>query len=71
MVIHRDGTQLKERVGELFAFDGLGRAKVDRIEAGDVCAVVGIKSVDIGNTIACIDKPNRCPSSASTSPPCT
>jgi GTP-binding protein len=61
MVIHRDGTQLKERVGELYAFDGLGRAKVDRIEAGDVCAVVGIKSVDIGNTIACIDKPEPLP----------
>ncbi len=57
MVIHRDGTQAKERVGELFAFDGLGRAKTDQAIAGDICAIVGIKTVDIGNTIASLENP--------------
>ena len=51
-VIHRDGTQKNERLGELFVFDGLGRSKVDQVFAGDICAVVGLESVDIGNTIA-------------------
>ena len=60
-VIHRDGTQRKERVGELLAFDGLGRKKVSEVSAGDICAVVGIESVDIGNTIASLENPKPLP----------
>ncbi len=61
MVIHRDGTQAKERVAELYAFDGLGRSRVDSVSAGDICAVVGVKSVDIGNTIADLENPMPLP----------
>ena len=60
-VIHRDGTQAREKIGELFVFDGLGRQKVDRVPAGDLCAVVGLDSVDIGNTIADPDDPRPLP----------
>ena len=60
-VIHRDGTQRRERVGELLIFDGLGRKKVAQVTAGDICAVVGMETIDIGNTIACIDKPMPLP----------
>ena len=60
-LLHRDGTTTKERVGEVFLFDGLGRAKVDRVTAGDVCAVVGIPSVDIGATIADAENPKPLP----------
>lgn len=56
-VIRRDGTQVKEQIGELYLFDRLGRIKADEVEAGDICAVVGLDSVDIGNTIACPDNP--------------
>jgi GTP-binding protein len=51
IVIHRDGTQARERIGELYEFDGLGRKRVEAVAAGDICAVVGMGSVDIGNTI--------------------
>ena len=51
VVIHRDGTRTNERIAELFVFDGLGRSKVDEVQAGDIAAIVGIESVDIGNTI--------------------
>ncbi len=57
MVIHRDGTEAKERIGELLIFDGLGRQKVEEVGAGDICAVVGLESVNIGNTIADPEKP--------------
>ncbi len=60
-VIRRDGTQAKERVGELFVFDGLGRKKVDSVPAGDICAVVGLSTVDIGITIADPDHPEPLP----------
>ncbi len=61
IVIHRDGTQANEKVAELFVFDGLGRRKVSRVAAGDICAVVGLDSVDIGNTIADPDNPRPLP----------
>ncbi len=60
-VIHRDGTQCREKVGELYTFDGLGRAKAEEVLAGDVCAVVGLESVDIGNTIADAERPEPMP----------
>ena len=60
-VIHRDGTEHRERVGELYVFDGLGRTRTEEVAAGDICAVVGLESVDIGNTIACIERPEPLP----------
>jgi len=60
-VIHRDGTQANEKVGEVHVFDGLGRRKVDQVPAGDICAVVGLGSVDIGNTIADPEDPRPLP----------
>ncbi len=61
MVLHRDGTQKKERVAELYAFDGLGRQKTESVSAGDICAVVGLETVDIGNTIADLERPMPLP----------
>ncbi len=60
-VICREGTHRTERVGELFVFDGLGRQKADSVSAGDICAVVGVESVDIGNTLADPDDPTPLP----------
>ena len=51
-VFHRDGSKVLERIGELHVFEGLGRKKVDSVPAGDICAIVGLESVDIGNTVA-------------------
>ena len=36
---------------QLYTFDKLGRVEVDEVTAGDVCAVVGIEDVEIGDTI--------------------
>ena len=60
-VIHRDGTNKNEQVGELYLFDGLGRIKVQEVTAGDICAVVGLDSVDIGNTLADPEHPEPLP----------
>ncbi len=56
-VFHRDGRSGVERVGELQVFEGLGRRTVEEVPAGDICAVIGLESVDIGNTIASPDDP--------------
>ncbi|HOW73079.1 MAG TPA: GTP-binding protein [Phycisphaerae bacterium] len=56
-LIHRDGTIATEQIAELYLFDGLGRRKVDEVPAGDICAVVGIQSVDIGTTLTDLENP--------------
>ncbi len=56
-VIRLDGTRTTEQISELFVFDGLGRQKTAEVTAGDICAVVGIESIDIGSTIADPDHP--------------
>lgn len=60
-VLHRDGSRQDERVGELHLFDGLGRRRVDAVAVGDICAVVGLMSADIGNTLADPDDPQPLP----------
>ena len=60
-VFRRDGTQKVERVGELYVFDRLGRIRAEEVEAGDLCAVMGLDSVDIGNTIAGMENPTPLP----------
>ncbi len=52
MVIDREGNETLQRIGQLFRFRGLGRVEVGRIEVGDLFAVVGLESVDIGDTLA-------------------
>ncbi len=56
-VVHRDGSQTIERCAELHLFDGFGRVRVDEVPAGDVCAIVGLESVEIGNTLTDPDHP--------------
>lgn len=60
-VIHRDGTHANEKIAELYVFEGLGRKRVEEVPAGEICAVVGLGSVDIGNTIADPEHPNPLP----------
>ncbi len=48
----RDGTQKKMRIKELNIFEGLGRAKVESVSSGDICAVIGVEDFEIGETIA-------------------
>ena len=55
--IDRHGKRTNQRVGQLHQFDGLGRKEVDSIEAGDICAVVGLSEVDIGDTLADFNDP--------------
>jgi GTP-binding protein len=52
VVLHRDGTQTRQRIDQILRFQGLGRKEVDHIDVGDLCAVVGLEKFDIGDTIA-------------------
>ncbi len=56
-LMKRDGSILKSRVKELYTFEGLGRMKADKVEAGEICAVAGIEGFEIGDTIADFENP--------------
>jgi len=56
-LMKRDGTIKKSRVKEVHTFEGLGRMKVDEVQAGDICALVGIEGFEIGDTVADFENP--------------
>lgn len=56
-LVKRDGTIQKTKIKELHTFEGLGRRKVESVEAGDICALVGIEGFEIGDTIADLENP--------------
>jgi len=51
VVVGRDGKQTKTKVQEVHEFEGFGRKKVESASAGDIVALVGLETVDIGNSI--------------------
>jgi len=53
----RDGTEAKTRARQLFVFDNLGQREVKEVQCGDICAVVGLEGVDIGDTLADAEHP--------------
>ena len=61
ITIDRHGRQFPQTVGQVFQFDGLGRREVEQIDVGDICAVVGLEKVDIGDTLADPERPAALP----------
>ncbi|WP_447641144.1 MULTISPECIES: translational GTPase TypA [Chitinophagaceae] len=47
-----DGTVKRNKVKELYVFEGMGKRKVQEVSAGDICAVVGLEDFNIGDTIS-------------------
>ncbi len=60
-LMKRDGTIIKSRVKELHSFEGLGRSKKAFVNAGDICAIVGLENFDIGDTVADYENPEALP----------
>ena len=51
----------KQKIKELMVFDGLGKAKVEEVQCGDICAVVGLEGFEIGDTVADFENPEALP----------
>ncbi len=62
-IVKRDGTMVKSKVQQVQEFEGLGRKNIEGAEAGDIVSLVGLESVDIGDTIT--DPVNPAPLEAS------
>ena len=50
-IAKRNGDMVKGKIQTLQMFDGFGRKNADDAAAGDIVALIGLESVDIGDTI--------------------
>jgi len=60
-LVQADGSIKKQRVRELYVFEGMGKKKVSEVVAGDLCAVVGLEGFNIGDTVADFENPEALP----------
>ena len=60
-VISKSGETTKQKITQLFLFDGLSKVPAELVNAGDICAIAGLDPVDIGDTIACAENPSALP----------
>jgi GTP-binding protein len=56
-LVKRDGSIVKNKIKELHTFEGLGRKKIDEVQTGDICAIVGLEGFEIGDTVADFENP--------------
>lgn len=60
-IIKRDGQIHPVNIKQLFVFEGLERKETDVVPTGDICAIVGIEDIDIGDTISSGEEPEPLP----------
>jgi GTP-binding protein len=56
-LVKRDGTITKSKIKEVFIFEGLGRKRVESVQTGDICALVGVEGFEIGDTVSDLENP--------------
>lgn len=60
-ISHRDKSIEKIKIKELHIFEGMGRKRVQKVDAGDICAIVGLEKFEIGDTICDLANPEPLP----------
>jgi GTP-binding protein len=56
-IVKVDATIQKTRIIKLYGFEGLERTDIDRAEAGEIVAVVGVEGITIGETVTSVESP--------------
>ena len=56
-----DGELRKTKVTQLYAFEGLKQAPIERAEAGEIVALAGIEGINIGDTVTSATEPRPLP----------
>ena len=57
VLVKRDGKIIKTRIKEVYIFEGFDKKKVEVVNAGEICALVGLEGFEIGDTVADPEKP--------------
>lgn len=60
-IMHRDGTEETTRIKELHTFEGMEQKKIEKMESGDICAVIGLENFEIGDTICDVEEAEALP----------
>jgi GTP-binding protein len=60
-VVHRDGAVEQAKVTVLYGYEGLKRVEIAEASAGEIVAIAGIESIDIGETVAELESPRALP----------
>jgi GTP-binding protein len=60
-VMHRDGSIEQAKVTVLYGYEGLKRIEIREASAGEIVAIAGIDTIDIGETVAPIENPVALP----------
>lgn len=60
-IAHRDGSTEKTKIKEVHTFEGMGRQETEAVSSGDICAVIGLESFEIGDTICDFENPEPLP----------
>ena len=60
-LLKRDGSRRDQQVRGLHLFDNLGRCDTEQVICGEICAIVGLEGVDIGDTIADVESAEPLP----------
>ena len=61
VLLKNDGRSQRSLVRELYTFDGLERVRADRVECGDIAALVGVEGLEICDTVADPEDPRPMP----------
>ncbi|QDT68216.1 GTP-binding protein TypA/BipA [Planctomycetes bacterium MalM25] len=56
-VIDRDGEVTQQQINQLFTFEGLGKVETERVDCGDLCAIVGLDPIGMGYTVSAVETP--------------
>jgi GTP-binding protein len=60
-VVHRDGSVEPAKVTVLYGYEGLKRVEIPEASAGQIVALAGIETIDIGETVAELENPQALP----------
>jgi len=58
---HADGTIVTAKVNALYGFEGLRRVEIDSAGPGDLVALTGLESINIGDTLSDVENPKPLP----------
>ncbi len=60
-ILHGGREAARVQIKDLYTFEGLEREKAEEICCGEICAVVGLEDIDIGDTLADAEFPEALP----------
>jgi GTP-binding protein len=60
-MIKNDGTTKSVKIKQIFTYKGLERKEVTSVQCGDICAIVGVEGIDIGDTLTDTSSPEALP----------